>query len=119
MFQNVSHTNKQRWRSITWAKQMNPTKCFSHPNFLLKKNILILIYINFFQKITYKVILKSTLQLMKWNQGHKVTIYIYIYIHIYRLWAPSQKQVLVYIQSLFTLWFMHHVSLQSTLHWVL
>jgi hypothetical protein len=64
-------------------------------------------YLHIFKK-TYKIIQKSTLQLMKWNQGHKVTIYIYI------LWAPSQKKELVYIQSLFTLWFMHLVGVQST-----
>lgn len=43
---------------------MNPTECFSYPNFLLKKNILILIYIIYIYIYIYK--------------KYKVTIYIYI-----------------------------------------
>ncbi len=61
MFQNVSHTIYMS------KKKKNPTKCFSHPNFLLKKNISILIYI--IKNKTYKIIQKSTLQVKPRSQG--------------------------------------------------
>ncbi len=77
MFQSVSHTNKQRWRSFTWAKTNEPNKMLFPSKFPLKEKHFNT-YLNIFnKKITYKIIQKSTLQLMKWNQGHKMTIYIY------------------------------------------
>lgn len=37
MFHNVSHTNKQRWRSFTWAKTNEPNRMLFPSKFTLKE----------------------------------------------------------------------------------
>lgn len=71
MFQNVSHTNKQRWHSFTWAKTNEPNKMLFPSKFTLKEKHFNTYLHRFLKKKHIKLYKKVH---CKWNQGHKVTI---------------------------------------------